>query len=159
MARILILYYSKTGHTKAMAEAVSEGVLEVGGVVPEVRSVEESGIDNLLEPEGILIGSPTYYGGMAWPVKRLLDESVRHHGKLQGKVGGAFSSAGGIGGGNETTVLGILQALLIHGMVVQGTPSGDHYGAVAVEEPDERSRRNCRDLGRRTAELVSQLFG
>jgi NAD(P)H dehydrogenase (quinone) len=158
MAQIFILYYSRTGHTRAMAEAVKDGVMSAGGVTARVRGVEEVDVDELLEPEGILIGSPTYYGGMAWPVKRLLDESVRHHGRLEGKVGGAFSSAGGIGGGNETTVLGVLQALLIHGMVIQGTPSGDHYGPVAVEKPDERAAGNCRELGRRAAELVKRLF-
>jgi multimeric flavodoxin WrbA len=69
-------------------------------------------------------GSPTYYGTMAWELKKLLDESVKFHGKLRGKVGGAFTSSANVGGGNETTVLDILKALLIHGMVVARRPPG-----------------------------------
>ena len=125
----------------------------------ESKKVEDTGVKELLEPEGILIGSPTYYGTMAWQVKKLLDESVKYHGRLAGKVGGAFSSAGGVGGGNETTVMNILKALLIHGMIIPGSSSGDHYGPVAVGSPDSRSEENCLALGRRTAVLVKRLFG
>ena len=159
MAKILIVYYSKTGNTEKMAELVKEGVQEEGGVEVELKRAEDTGIDDLLEPEGLLIGSPTYYGTMSWHVKKLLDESVAHHGKLKGKVGGAFSSAGGVGGGNETTVMDIIKALFIHGMVIQGTPSGDHYGPVAVGSPDSRSKENCIALGQRAAQLVKKLFG
>ena len=53
--------------------------------------------------------------------------------------------------------LSILQAMLIHGMVVQGTPSGDHYGPVAISEPDERAEKQSRALGRRVAELAAAL--
>lgn len=52
------------------------------------------------------------------------------HGKLVGKVGGVFTSSGMIGGGNETTIMSILQGLLIHGMIVQGVQEGNHYGPV-----------------------------
>ena len=158
MAKILIVYYSKSGNTAKMAEFVGEGVQEAGGAEVELKRVEDTGIDDLLEPEGILMGSPTYYGTMSWHVKKLLDDSVAHHGKLRGKVGGAFSSAGGVGGGNETTVMDIIKALFIHGMIIQGTPSGDHYGPVAVGSPDERSKGNCLELGRRAAVLVKKLF-
>ena len=158
MAKILIIYYSKSGNTARMAEFVKEGVQEAGGVAVELKRGEDTGIDDLLEPEGLLVGSPTYYGTMSWHVKKLLDESVAYHGKLKGKVGGAFSSAGGVGGGNETTVMNIIKALLIHGMIIEGTPSGDHYGPVAVGSPDKRSKENCIALGCRTAELVKKLF-
>ncbi len=121
-----------------MAEYVREGV-ESEGVTAKVSPVSEVHPSDLLEPEGIIIGSPTYYGGMAAEIKSLLDQSVRYHGKLVGKVGGAFSSAANVGGGNETTVRSILDALLIHGMVIQGLVKGDHYGPVAVGAPDERA--------------------
>jgi len=159
MAKILILYYSGTGNTAKMAEMVHRGVEEEGGVEVGLKKAEDTRLEDLLEPEGILVGSPTYYGTMAWQVKKLLDESVKYHGRLAGKVGGAFSSAGGMGGGNETTIMNILKALLIHGMIIPGTPSGDHYGPVAVGSPDGRSEENCLALGRRTAALVKRLFG
>jgi NAD(P)H dehydrogenase (quinone) len=84
---------------------------------------------------------------------------VKYHGKLAGKVGGAFASSGAIGGGTETTVLDIVQALLIHGMVVQGDPGGAHYGPVAFGAPDDRGRKECEKLGRRVAELAAKLSG
>ncbi|MCK4374253.1 MAG: flavodoxin family protein, partial [Candidatus Brocadiae bacterium] len=68
------------------------------------------------------------------------------------------TSAGNIGGGNETAILSILQAMLIHGMVVQGTPKGDHYGPVAIGAPDERASGQSHELGRRVAELAGRLF-
>jgi len=158
MAQVLIVFYSRTGHTREMAEFVAEGARQVAGTEVSVRPVEEVTADDLLAPQAIVIGSPVYYGTMAAPLKELIDESVRYHGQLAGKVGGAFASSGGPGGGNETTVLDILKALLIHGMVVRGEPDGDHYGPIAVGAPDERSRRECLKLGASVAELAGRLF-
>jgi NAD(P)H dehydrogenase (quinone) len=94
---------------------------------------------------------------MAGKLKDFLDSTVVHHGKLAGKVGGAFSSSANIGGGNETTILNILHAMLIHGMVIQGTSEGDHYGPVSIDAPDERTRAQCEALGRRIASLAAKL--
>jgi len=124
----------------------------------EVKSVKDVRVEKLLDADGIVIGSPTYYGSMASEIKKLLDDSVKFHGKLDGKIGGAFSSSGSIGGGNETTIMSILKALLIHGMIVQGTPRGDHYGPVAINEPDERSKKLCVEYGQRIARLVLKLL-
>lgn len=159
MAKVLIVYYSRSGNTEKMAEAVGAGAKAVSGVEVEVRPVREVTPDDLLAAEGIIMGSPTYYGSMAAELKSLIDESVKYHGQFTGKVGGAFASSGGPGGGNETTVLDIVKALLIHGMIVQGDSEGDHYGAIAVGAPDERSRGECEKLGRRVAELVVRQGG
>lgn len=157
MASILVLYYSRSGTTKKMAELVCEGAKGAGARVTCKNVVDVEGPEILLDYDGIIIGSPTYYGGMAAEIKDLIDKSVRFHGKLEGKVGGAFSSAANIGGGNETTIRGILDALLIHGMVVQGTAGGDHYGPVAVGAPDARVEEQCRALGARVARLAERL--
>ena len=156
MGRVLVLYYSRGGATKAMAELVAEGAKGAGAGV-DLKPVEEVSATDLLAYDGLVAGSPTYYGHMAAELKKLLDESVRHHGKLAGKVGGAFASAANIGGGNETTIRGILDAWLIHGMIVQGSAHGDHYGPVSIGRPDERVEKQCRALGERVAELVARL--
>ena len=156
MVKILIMYYSETGNTKRMAELIEEGVKNVGTGV-EVKRVEDVKVDDLLKYDGVLIGSPTYYGHMAAPIKQLLDESVKFHGKLDGKAGGAFASSGNIGGGNETTVRGIQEAMLIHGMIIQGDPSGDHYGPVSIGAPDARVERQCKRFGERFARLVKTI--
>lgn len=158
MAKILICYYSRSGNTKKMAYLIQKGVMEEG-VEVDTRDVKDVRVDDLKAYDGIIIGSPTYYGGMASQVKDLLDRSIKLHGKLQDKVGGAFSSSANIGGGNETTVMSILQALLIHGMVVCGDSSGDHYGPVSIERPNRRAERVCVRYGRRLARLTRQLHG
>jgi NAD(P)H dehydrogenase (quinone) len=152
----LATYYSRSGNTRRMAELVQEGLRSEGGVAVSVRSVEKTAAEELTNFDAIVAGSPTYCGTMAWPLKKLLDESMAFHGTLEGRVGAAFSSSGGLAGGNETTVLDILETFLIHGMVVQGDPDGDHYGAVAVCAPDDRAAESCRNLGRRVASLVKR---
>jgi len=157
MPRALVCYYSRSGHTEHMAKAVAEAFKQAG-LSADLHKVEAVGPDDLLDYECLVFGSPTYYGTMAWPVKKLLDESVKHHGKLKGRVGGAFTSSGNLAGGNETTVLDILKALLVHGMIVQGDPSGDHFGPAAVGRPDARALRSCQTYARRLAALTLRLF-
>jgi NAD(P)H dehydrogenase (quinone) len=157
MARVLVAYYSRSGNTREMADHVAEGVREAGGRV-DVRPVTDVSVDDLLEYEGIIIGSPTYYGVMSAEVKKLFDKSFEHHGGLSGKVGGAFATAANIGGGNETTLLSILEAMLIHGMIVEGATEGDHYGPVSIGGPDGSVVRQCRALGARVYRLADRLF-
>lgn len=154
MPKVLIIYYSRTGNTKAMA--IEQGVKSEGLDV-QLKDVKDVSPQELLEHQGIIMGSPTYYGTMAGQIKLLLDESVKYHGKLAGKVGGAFSSSGILGGGNETTVLDILKALLVHGMILQGSPMGPHYGPVAIGKPDAGNRNQCVELGKSVAQLVKRL--
>lgn len=156
MAKALVAYYSQSGNTEKMAKKVHE-VLKKEGMDADLKRVEEVSAGDLPGYDAIVLGSPTYYGSMAWQVKRLLDESVKFHGELKGKVGAAFSSSANIGGGNETTILDILNAMLIHGMVVQGEPMGDHYGPVAVGAPDARSLKCCERAAQGVAALVKKL--
>lgn len=158
MAKVLVLYFTRTGNTKAMAEFVASGAEKEGAKVT-LKDVEETKPEDLLEFDAIAAGSPTYYGGMAGKMKEFFDFTLVHHGALAGKIGGAFSSSMNIGGGNETTVLDILHVMLIHGMIVQGTSDGDHYGPVSIEFPDDRAKAQCEALGRRLASLAIKLFG
>ena len=157
MPKLLVVYYTRTGNTKAMAEFVAAGAEKEGAEVT-LKDVEALVPDALLEHDAVIAGSPTYYGGMAGKLKEFFDSSVAHHGKLAGKIGGAFSSSANIGGGNETTVLDILHVMLIHGMIVQGTAEGDHYGPVSIDSPDDRAKSQCEALGRRVASLAKRLF-
>ena len=156
MSTVLIIYFSKTGNTEKMAHCVAEGV-SIEGVEPVLKTVGAASVDELLKADGVIFGSPTYFGTMAAEIKLFLDESVKHFGKLNGKIGAGFSSSALLGGGNETTVLDILKALLIHGMIIQGTTEDGHYGPVALGAPDESSREACKKLGQRVARLVKKL--
>ena len=156
MAKILIVYYSRSGNTKKMAFLVESGV-KTEGVEVDLKDVSKTRAEELPDYDGIIIGSPTYYGSMAAEIKKLLDDSVSFHGQLEGKVGAAFSSAANIGGGNETTITDILKAMLIHGMIIRGNSQGDHYGPVSIGSPDKRVEGQCKTLGQRTAALVKRL--
>lgn len=156
MPKVLIIYFSRSGNTAKMAQEVAKGIKEEK-VDVDLNKVKDVTAKELLNYDGIIVGSPTYYGSMASEIKSLLDESVEFHGQLDGKVGAAFSSAANIGGGNETTILDIIGAMLIHGMIIQGDASGDHYGAVSIGSPDARVRRQCQRLGQRTARLLKRI--
>ncbi|UCD58656.1 MAG: NAD(P)H-dependent oxidoreductase [Candidatus Hydrogenedentota bacterium] len=157
MAKVLVVYFTRTGNTKTMGEIVAGGATKEG-VEVVLKDVEKTKPEEMLDYDAIVAGSPTYYGGMAGKMKDFFDSSVSHHGKLSGRVGGAFSSSANIGGGNETTILDILHTMLIHGMIVQGTAEGDHYGPVSIDSPDDRVKAQCEALGRRVASLSKRLF-
>jgi NAD(P)H dehydrogenase (quinone) len=156
MAKGIVIYYSRSGNTKQMAEIIAGGMSE-GGLETECKEVAKVKVDDLLKYDAIVMGSPTYYGGMAAEMKKLIDDAVVKHGQLDGKVGAAFTSAANIGGGNETTVLDILHAMIISGMVVQGDPQGDHYGPVSIGKPDQRVEKLCARWGKRIAALTKKL--
>jgi NAD(P)H dehydrogenase (quinone) len=157
MAKGIVVYYSRGGNTKEMAEIIAKAMNEAE-LLTECRSVEKVRAKDLLGYDAIVVGSPTYYGQMAGPIKQLFDDLVANHGRLDGKIGAAFTSAANIGGGNETTIMGIIEGMLISGMIVQGDPEGDHYGPVSIGKPDERVRQQCHRRGRRIAELTKKLF-
>lgn len=156
--KILIVYDSETGNTEKMAHAVEAGVKKVDNVDVITKKVDETNLDDLLAADGIIIGSPTYYGLMSAKVKELFDKSVKIHGKLEGKVGAAFTSAGGTATGAETTILSILKAMLVHGMIIQGRSSNKHYGVACVSAPDEKAIQFCEELGERTAKLTIKMI-
>ncbi len=156
MAKGIVIYYSRSGNTKEMAEIIAKAMNDAD-LKTECKSVDKVKADDLPGYDAIVIGSPTYYGHMAGPIKILIDDLVSRHGQLNGKVCGAFSSAANIGGGNETTIMGIIEAMLIAGMIIQGDPQGDHYGPVSIGKPDNRVKQQCARRGQRIAELTKKL--
>jgi len=94
--RLLIAYYTGTGNTKRMADAISRGA-KLLGVEVEVKRVDRCRLKDLAEADGIVIGSPTYFSNVAWQVKRLIDESIALYNRgrqLRDKAGGCFTSSG-----------------------------------------------------------------
>ncbi len=158
MVQVLVAYFSVTGHTEAMAEAVAEGVRSVSDdVVCVYKPMAEVTNEDLLAADGIIMGSPTYFGQMAAEVKKVFDVSERVYDGLAGKVGGAFTTSGGAGCGHELTNMSIITAMLVSGMIVQGTTKGPHFGPFAVGEPNEKDLAHARDLGMRVTELAKRL--
>jgi len=157
--QVLVLYYSRTGNTQKLARAVREGVESVEGVGCLLRSTEEVTREDFVESDGIIAGSPVYFGVMAAELKKVFDEFVTVRKKTENKVGAAFATGGDASGGKETTMMSIIQAMLIYGMIIVGDPMSatGHYGVACLGAPDASARQNGVKLGARVAELVKKL--
>lgn len=140
---ILILYYSRGGAVKEMAQLVARGVESVSGANARIRTVPnisanceatEPDIPNTGDPyaeladleecAGLALGSPTRFGNMAAPMKYFLDNTTPLwlKGALIGKPACVFTSSGSMHGGNETTLLTMMLPLMHHGMMLLGIP-------------------------------------
>ena len=156
MCKVLIVYDSRTGNTELMAKAIGEGVREAG-LDAEVTRVDDIGLDDLVRADGIVLGSPTHFCTMSDKMKTLIDKSIEiYPEKLQNKVGAAFTSSGAMAGGNETTLLSLIQAMLMHRMVIVGHQSGS-FGAVSIGKPNEKCLTSCREFGKRIANFTEKL--
>lgn len=193
--RILIVYDSNGGNTYRMAQQIGRGVETVahGSAVlraaPKVgdRSasrlpdVPDSGApyvekSDLLDCDGLIIGSPTHFGNMSASLKHFLDQTTEQWfaGTLSGKPAAAFTSTGSMHGGQEATLLSMMVPLLHHGMLICGLPysnpelmqttrGGTPYGASHVAGEDGKAplsgteTRLCRALGARVATTAAQL--
>jgi len=163
MGKVLVLFDSKTGNTGKMAQLVGEGASEIAGTEVRVKSVDEATADDVVWCDGIAVGSPTNMGLLSWKMKQFWDETlVEQWMKVDGKIGCAFSSAGGWGGGAELASQSILTLLMNFGFLVFGVTdyvsklTTLHYGAITAREPrEEESKAACRKLGKRLAEWVA----
>jgi NAD(P)H dehydrogenase (quinone) len=198
MTRVLVLYHSTYGHLEIMAEAVAAGAREVEGVQVDIRRVPElvpeeiaikSGykldqaapiatVDELADYDAILVGAGTRFGTMASQMRSFLDQAggLWARGALTGKVGSAFTSTATQHGGQETTLIGMIQTLLHFGMLVAGLPyawggqmrldeitGGSPYGATTItggdgsRMPSENELEGARWQGRFVAETAKKL--
>lgn len=147
--KILIIYDSLTGNTEEIAKFIAQGIKEADGQV-KVRKVENVDLKELIETDGIILGSPTHYGTMSAQMKQFIFETDKIHGKLAGKLGAAFTSS--CGDGDDTTLTSIIQAMLIHGMMVIGGPKARRcytYGISVIGKPEKEDVEMCKALGRR----------
>lgn len=140
---VLILFYSRTGHTATLARQIARGVARVEGIEARLRAVPAVSPDteaslpavpdegapwatreDLANCAGLAIGSPTRFGNMAAPLKYFLDGTgdLWVSGALAGRPAGAFTSTGSLHGGQESTLITMMIPLLHHGMVLCGVP-------------------------------------
>lgn len=151
--QVLITYYSGTGNTKRMAEEIAQGAEGVG-VAVKVKEIAQCTLNELVEADGIVVGSPTYFSNVAWQVKKLIDESIvlyRRNRQLRDKVGGCFTSSGTRRDGEECMrmlehAFGLHHKLKMVAGIIRA--SGDSVEAVS---------EMCREYGRKIAkEALSQ---
>ena len=117
--QVLVMYYSRSGNTKKLAQEISNGVNEVDGVKCVVKSTSEVTKDDFVESDGIIAGSPVYFGVMAAEMKEVFDKFVGIRKKMGDKIGAAFATSGNSSGGKETTIFSIIQAMMIYGMMLE----------------------------------------
>lgn len=199
MSKVLVLYYSSYGHIETMANAVAEGARSTGAKV-DVKRVPETApldvakaahfkldqsapiavIDDLVNYDAIIVGSPTRFGRVPSQMASFLDQAggLWARGALNGKVGGAFSSSATQHGGQETTLFSIITNLLHFGMTIVGLPyshqgqmtldeivGGSPYGATTIaggqgqRQPSAIELEGARHQGKLIAETASKLFG
>ncbi|MFW6190505.1 MAG: NAD(P)H:quinone oxidoreductase [Candidatus Bipolaricaulota bacterium] len=196
--KISVVFYSMYGHTYRMAEAEAEGVRRVKGakaeiyqvpeLVPEV-TLEESGAkearkefkdvpvvepEDLVEPDGIIFGTPTRFGNMAAQMRNFLDKTggLWQENELVGKVGSVFTSTATQHGGQETTITSFHTTLFHLGMLVVGVPyeneelmnveevsGGSPYGATTLAGPDgsRQPSENELEIARLQGEYVAEV--
>lgn len=198
MPKILVLYHSTYGHIEKMAEAVADGARAVEGVTVDVKRVPElvpeelakqSGYkldqaapiakpEELADYDAVIVGAGTRYGTAASQMRNFLDQTggVWMKGALVGKVGSAFTSTATQHGGQETTLIGLIQTLLHHGMLIAGLPyawagqnrideitGGSPYGATTItggdgsRMPSDNELEGARWQGRYVAETALKL--
>ncbi len=191
---ILLLYHSRHGAVAQLAERIAEGVESIDGTsallrrVPEVSPQTEQSVDpvpsqgppyaeldELAGCDGLILGSPSYFGSMASPLKHFIDQTspLWLSGALIGKPAGVFTSASSLHGGHESVLLEMIKPLLHHGMLIAGIPYSEPallntrsgcapYGASHDDHPQgsppSAEESACaRALGRRVAELALRL--
>jgi NAD(P)H dehydrogenase (quinone) len=156
--QVLVMYYSKGGNTKRLAEEIAKGVSSAG-IAAVLKTSQEVTKDDFVASAGIIAGSPVYFGVMAADLKRVFDDFVGVRRKMENKVGAAFATGGHHTGGKETTILSIIQCMLIYGMIIVGDPmtASGHYGVACVGAPDERTLEDGFKLGVRVAELCKKV--
>ena len=200
MPKVLVLYHSTYGHLETMAEAVAEGARSVEGAAVDIKRVAETVPDELAKSSGykldqsapiakvedladydaIIVGAGTRFGTVASQMRNFWDQSggLWFQGKLVGKVGGVFTATATQHGGQETTLIGMIQTLMHHGILVAGLPysfqgqmrndeitGGSPYGATTITNgdgsrmPSENELDGARYQGRHIAEVAKKLFG
>ncbi len=160
---ISIVYFSKTGNTKAMAEIIAEGCQSHNNVEVKLMSVDAIDDGFIQNSEVVLFGSPTYSGNCCWQIKQFLDY---HPKSLSGKLGGVFISQNQPGGGGASfAAMSLIAELLVCGMLVysSGISFGEpiiHFGAISQRKPltGSLAHERCLKFGERITQKGFDIF-
>ena len=163
--KISIIYASQTGNTEAAAEYIMDGILEKSPFM-QVKMMDvtedEVDLDFLEQSEAVIFGSPVYFTGMSWELKKWFDQSFRF--SLEGKLGAVFVTAQSASGGTDTAIMEILRHMLLKGMLVfSGTDPKSEYkfqlGAVSTADNLDKDSRRLEAFGEAVAQTAVRQFG
>lgn len=168
---ILIVYYSQTGHTRTLAEAIYRGAKSVENTDVKIATVEQTTIDDVKKADGIIVGSPVYNSNIAPQVQQFINSWPLKDPTYNYKVGAAFVTAGGISAGEEGAQLSIIRSMMIlNFIIVGGTTWHAPFGAAAIcnnpliknESPQDPINpeflKSGEALGKRVSILASELY-
>ncbi len=160
--KISIVYVSQTGNTELAAEYIQDGILaKYPFIQVKLMDVRENEVDLefLDQSDAVIFGTPVYFTGMSWEIKKWFDHSTRIN--LNGKLGAAFVTANSPSGGTETAIMDVLRHMLVKGMLIcsgAGPAQHFHIGAVAISKDLESSAKQLEAFGGNVAETALKLF-
>ena len=159
--KIAIVYYSKSGNTKKVADLIAEGANTIENIEAKCMSIEEIDTEFLMEAKTAIFGSPTITGTYSWQMKQWLDTTREI--KFGGKLGAVFATANFVGGGAEVAELAMIAELLVKGMLVYSSGAAEgqpfiHYGPVCIQAGDEGQKERATIFGERIAKKTVELF-
>ena len=146
MSKILILYYSRTGNTEKMANAIAEGAKSAGNVEVELNYHVDA--EELGKFDAVLVGAPTYHHDMPMDTKKLFEEAAEKGINLKGKIAATFGSYGWSG---EAPKL-VLEIMKNKFEMQVAEPL-----LLAKYAPDQNTLNTCRNLGKRVAENLMRI--
>ena len=153
---VLIAYYSLTGNTERMAQAVAQGARRVPGAVPLLKKVSEVTREDLEAADAIVLGCPTWYANIPGPMKIVIDDwSWKMKVDFTDKAGGAFATGGGQMGGKEHVVISLLLFMINNRMIVAGPLYQDEEGDDLWAETGAGAMTGPIDIGIGVKELDS----
>ena len=163
--RILILYDNAGAQVEALAHAIGEGVGRIEGAEAITKDTMSASPEDLLDADGIILGSPNW-NGITGRLKSWLDDmsDLVQESLLEGKLGAAFTAGWGRSSGTEFTLFALIHWMMSVGMIIVGLPwtnrmvtSGSYYGATVHGNVTEDDLEQARSLGARTAQLANYL--
>lgn len=196
MPEILVLFYSRHGSIAHMANLVTRGIESIDGcvarirTVPDVSTITEATANSIPDSgppyvekhdfeqcDGLLLGSPAYFGNMASSMKFFLEQTTAQwfSGAMVGKPASVFTASSSFHGGQESTLISMMLPLMHHGMIMVGLPyteealnttqgGGTPYGASHVCGQDgsrnftAEEEQLCVALGKRVAVIAAKLI-
>jgi NAD(P)H dehydrogenase (quinone) len=153
---VLVVYYSRSGNTEKMAQAVAEGASQLEEVQVLLRKITEVTAQELTAADAIALGCPTYFANIPGEMKQHLDLwNWKWRVDFTDKIGGAFATGGGQMGGKEHTMTSLLLFMLANRMIVAGPLFEDETGEDIWGEPGAGAMTGPLDPGISPGELES----
>jgi len=145
MVKVSIIYYSRSGKTQALANAIAEGVVRVDGAEASAKRVDYATMYDIIDYDAVAFGSPNYFSYMAGSLKDFFDKGLSLRDKTAGKPCAAFTS----GGGGSDTALQSIERLMGSYKLEKVSD-----GVISAGDPTDEDLEKCRDLGEKLAKAA-----